>query len=110
MDVLNPASPNNVFNEDLCAFNAQRLRLNAGMRLMPRHGCGAVVHNNQCEFMVVVNSIDESCYSGMEKGGIADEGDHLLVSGLEKPHEELTEAPIQITKSAIERGGSMPRV
>jgi hypothetical protein len=34
--------------------------------------------------MVVVNRIDESCYSGMEKGGITDERDHLLVSGLGK--------------------------
>ena len=84
MDVLDPASPHNVFNEDLCAFNTQGFRINARMRLMPCHGCGAVVHNNQCEFMVVVNRIDESCDSGMEKGGVADKGDHLLVGGLGK--------------------------
>ncbi len=84
MDVLDPASPHNVFNEDLCAFNAQRLGVNSRMGLMSGHGRGAVVHDHQGECMVVVHRIDESCYSGMEKGGITDESDHLLVSSLGK--------------------------
>ena len=79
MDVLDAASPYNVFNEYLSALNAQRLGVNTGVGLMSRHGCGAVVHDYQGEFMVVVYGIDESGNAGMEKSGVPDKGDHLLV-------------------------------
>ena len=60
--------------------------------------------------MVVVYAVNESRNARMEKGGITDEPHHLLVGGLGKTAAEETEDPMQMTKSAMLKGGAIPRV
>jgi len=45
---------------------------------MPGHGRRAIVHNHKGECMVVMNCVNQTCDTGVEKGGVADEGRDLL--------------------------------
>ena len=49
------------------SFQVQLLHVNAGVRLVPGHGGGTVVENNQGEIVVIVNRIDKPRDSRVEK-------------------------------------------
>ena len=76
--VAESASLDNRFDGDLSSHNSHGIRVHPRMRLVPGHSGGAVVQDNQGEFVVVMDRIDKSCYAGMEKGGISDKRDNLL--------------------------------
>ena len=59
-------------------FQVEPGHVDSGMRLVPGHGCGAVVENNQGKVMVVKDRIDQAGDSGMEKSGVADKSDHFF--------------------------------
>ena len=60
MEIFYPTASYHTFNGDSGPLNAQGFRIHPRVGLMACHGCGAVIQNHQCEFVVVVHGIDQS--------------------------------------------------
>ena len=58
VNILDPATPHDLFKVNLGPLHPHGSGIHARMRLVACHGRGAIVKDHQCELVVIVNCVD----------------------------------------------------